>query len=93
MNKSELIDALSRKEKLTEKEATDVVNLIFAEFAKELKSGGRIEVRGFGSFGVREYGSYAGRNPKTGRSIEVSAKKLPFFKVSKGLRASVNSEK
>jgi integration host factor subunit beta len=93
MNKSGLIETLSKRENLTEKEATSVVKLIFKSFTDELKRGGRIEIRGFGSFVIREYDSYTGRNPKTGSNIEVSAKKLPFFKVGKGLRESVNAEK
>jgi len=93
MNKSGLIGALSRKEDLTEKEATDVVKLIFKGFTDELKKGGRIEIRGFGSFVIREYGAYTGRNPKTGSNIGVSAKKLPFFKVGKELREGVNPKK
>ena len=93
MNKSELIDALSKKEGLTEKQAADVVNLIFKGFDSQLKSGGRIEIRGFGSFVVRDYDSYTGRNPKTGATIHVDSKKLPFFKVGKELKERVNSGK
>lgn len=93
MNKSDLIEALSKKENLTEKKATDIVNLIFKGFADELKKKGRIEIRGFGSFVARKYDSYIGRNPKTGSNIKVSAKRLPFFKVGKELRESVNSKK
>ena len=93
MNKSGLIGALSKKEDLTEKDATNVVNLIFKGFADELKKGGRVEIRGFGSFVIRKYSAYTGRNPKTGSNIEVSAKKLPFFKVGKELREGVNSKK
>ncbi|MBW2544324.1 MAG: integration host factor subunit beta [Deltaproteobacteria bacterium] len=93
MNKSELIDALSKKEGLTEKQAADVVNLIFKGFDNQLKSGGRIEIRGFGSFVVRNYDSYTGRNPKTGETIQVDSKKLPFFKVGKELKERVNSGK
>ena len=89
MNKSDLIDALSKKEDLTERQATDVVNLIFKGFSDELKQGGRIEIRGFGSFVVRNYGAYAGRNPKTGGTIQVTPKKLPFFKVGKELKEMV----
>ncbi len=91
MNKSELIDALGNKENLTERQATDVVNMIFKGFNDELKKGGRIEIRGFGSFVVRSYDSYKGRNPKTGGTIQVSPKKLPFFKVGKELKERVNS--
>ncbi|MBE9547130.1 MAG: integration host factor subunit beta [Proteobacteria bacterium] len=93
MNKSGLIEALSKRENLTEKKATDVVNLIFKSFTDELKNKGRIEIRGFGSFVARKYDSYMGRNPKTGSNIEVAAKRLPFFKVGKELRESVNSKK
>jgi len=90
MNKSDLIDALSTKETLTEKNAADVVNLIFDGFTDTLKNGGRIEIRGFGSFSVREYDGYTGRNPKTGAKTEVGPKKLPFFKVGKELKERVN---
>ena len=67
MNKSSLIESLSRKENLAEKKASDIVNLIFKGFTEELKKDGRIEIRGFGSFVVRDYGAYTGRNPKTGK--------------------------
>ena len=90
MNKSELITALSQKENLTEKQAADIVNLIFKGFLETLKTGGRIEIRGFGSFTVRNYGSYTGRNPKTGGKTVVKEKKLPFFKVGKELKKRVN---
>ena len=90
MNKSELIVALAQKENLTEKQSTDIVNLIFTGFLETLKSDGRIEIRGFGSFTVRNYGPYTGRNPKTGVKTEVREKKLPFFKVGKELKKRVN---
>jgi len=97
MNKSDLIQGLvkltGQKENLSEKKATDVVNLIFKSLTDELKRGGRVEIRGFGSFVVRKYDSYMGRNPKTGSSINVAAKRLPFFKVGKELRENVNSKK
>lgn len=93
MNKSDLIEALSTKLNLTEKKAIDVVNLIFKGFTDELKKNGRIEIRGFGSFVVKKYGSYTGRNPKTGTKIEVEPKKLPFFKVGKELKVRVDKKK
>lgn len=93
MNKSELIEALSQKEDLTEKLSMDVVNLVFDGFAEELAKGGRIEIRGFGSFVVREYEAYTGRNPKTGKSIKVAPKKLPFFKVGKELKERVDGKR
>ena len=93
MNKSDLIDALAAKEDLTDKQAADTINLIIAGFADTLKKGGRIEIRGFGSFSVREYESYTGRNPKTGVKIDVQPKKLPFFKVGKELKGMVDSKR
>jgi integration host factor subunit beta len=91
MNKSGLIEALSRKENVTEKKAVEVVNLIFKGFTEELKKGGRLEIRGLGSFVVRDYEAYTGRNPKTGKNIKVSPKKLPFFKVGKELKEKVDN--
>jgi integration host factor subunit beta len=93
MNKSGLIEALSQKLNLTEKKAIDVVNLVFKGFTDELKKGGRIEIRGFGSFVVKDYGAYTGRNPKTGTKIKVDPKKLPFFKVGKELKDRVDKKK
>jgi integration host factor subunit beta len=90
MTKSDLITTLAAKEKLTEKMATDIINLIFNGFADTLKKGGRIELRGFGSFTVREYKAYTGRNPKTGKNIKVRPKKLPLFKVGKELKGMVD---
>jgi integration host factor subunit beta len=93
MNKSGLIETLSKKEGLTEKKAIDIVNLIFKGFMDELKKGGRIEIRGLGSFVVRDYQAYTGRNPKTGKNIKVAPKKLPFFKVGKELKERVDGKK
>ena len=90
MNKSDLIEVLAVKENLTERQAMDIVKLIFSGFTNELKNGGRIEIRGFGSFEVREYDAYKGRNPKTGTTIEVEPKRLPFFKVGKELKKRVD---
>jgi integration host factor subunit beta len=93
MNKSGLIETLSKKENLTEKKATEIVNLVFDGFINELRTSGRIEIRGFGSFVVRNYGAYTGRNPKTGKNIKVSPKRLPFFKVGKELKEKVDKGK
>jgi integration host factor subunit beta len=90
MNKSNLILELSKRNNLTEKQATDIVNLMFDGFTKTLTDGGRIEIRGFGSFTVREYGAYDGRNPRTGNAVPVKPKRLPFFKVGKELKERVN---
>ena len=90
MKKSDLIAALAGKEKLTEKMATDIINLIFTGFTDTLKKGGRIEIRGFGVFTVRKYKAYTGRNPKDGKTVNVQPKKLPFFKVGKELKEMVD---
>lgn len=90
MIKSDLIEAISLKENLTHNNASEVVNMIFDGFTESLKKGGRIEIRGFGSFTVRKYKAYRGRNPKTGDGIQVKPKKLPFFKVGKELKARVD---
>jgi integration host factor subunit beta len=90
MNKSDLIGTLAEKEGLTDKEATDIINLIFDGFTNTLKMNGRIEIRGFGSLCVRHYDGYTGRNPKTGRRLWVGDKRLPYFKVGKELKAMVN---
>jgi integration host factor subunit beta len=92
MNKSELIEALAKEKELTYKRAEEIVNTIFSSLSKTLIDGGRIEIRGFGSFVVKDYKSYQGRNPKTGESIHVEPKKLPFFKVGKELRDRVNGD-
>lgn len=91
MNKSELVIALAKKENLTKQKAEEVINTIFDTMSGALIAGERIEIRGFGSFIVREYSSYTGRNPKTGESISVSPKKLPFFKVGKELKKVVDN--
>jgi len=90
MNKSELVEALANENGLTYKKAEEIVNLIFDSMAETLSNGGRIEIRGFGSFVVKDYKSYMGRNPKTGEVIKVRPKRLPFFKVGKELRERVN---
>jgi integration host factor subunit beta len=90
MTKSDLIAALAAKNNLTEKQATEIINLIFDGFTDAMKKEGRIEIRGFGSFSIREYKSYKGRNPKTGTSVDVQPKKLPFFKVGKELKEKVD---
>jgi integration host factor subunit beta len=93
MNKSDLIFELAKKHNLTEKTATQIVDLVFDGFTDTLKNGGRIEIRGFGSFVVRQYGAYKGRNPKTGNDVDVKPKKSPFFKVGRELKKMVDGRK
>jgi integration host factor subunit beta len=90
MNKSELVEALSIKKNLTYKKSEQIVNLIFDSMSQALIDEDRIEIRGFGSFMVKDYKAYMGRNPKTGEVIQVNEKKLPFFKVGKELRERVD---
>lgn len=90
MNKSELIEKVSERVNLTKKKAEEVVHLIFDTMMSALVRGDRVEIRGLGSFVVRTYGAYKGRNPRTGESIEVRPKKLPFFKVGKELKKRVD---
>jgi len=93
MNKSELIEALSRDTDLPHREAAAITNTIIETMTEALAQGESIEIRGFGSFVIKNYGSYEGRNPKTGEKIKVSPKKLPFFKVGKDLREQVNQKR
>lgn len=91
MTKSELIERVSEAAKLTKGKAELVVGTIFTAMTEAMVRGEGIEIRGFGSFTVRQYKSYEGRNPRTGGSVHVKPKRLPFFKVGKELRARVNS--
>ena len=93
MNKSELIELLSLKRGISFKKSEEIVNTVFDSMTAAMLSGDRIEIRGFGSFVINEYKSYTGRNPKTGESIDVKPKKLPFFKVGKELKERVATHK
>jgi integration host factor subunit beta len=93
MTKSELIDAMATRAKTTKSRAEEVVNCVFDSMVEALVRGEGIEIRGFGSFTVRPYKPYAGRNPRTGEPVHVPAKRLPFFKVGKELREIVNASR
>ena len=90
MNKSELIERLADRCGINIIQAEEVVNLIYKKMKDTMVNGGRIEIRGFGSFVVKLYDSYQGRNPKTGDKISVPKKKLPFFKVGKELKERID---
>ena len=92
MNKSELIEKLCQKCELGQLQAEDIVTLVIDQMRHSLSNGRRIEIRGFGSFVVKDYQSYWGRNPKTGEKIWVAPKRLPAFKVGKELRERLNNE-
>jgi len=93
MNKAKLIQKVAERMDILSKAAKDVVDTVFDSMGESLKKGEGIEIRGFGSFVVRHYGSYKGRNPKTGMVVNVPPKKLPHFKVGKELKAMVNTIK
>src|SRR4051794_13773942 len=103
MTKSELIDALAARSQLTKARAELVVNCVFDAMTEALERGAGeiargqrgegIEIRGFGSFTVRPYKAYSGRNPRTGAPVPVPPKCLPFFKVGKELKELVNNSR
>jgi integration host factor subunit beta len=93
MTKSELIQRLAeRNPHLYMRDVEKIVDTIFDEITAALAKGDRVELRGFGAFSVKERGQRQGRNPRTGESVQVDAKRLPFFKTGKGLRERLNGE-
>ena len=90
MNKSQLIDKLSVITEQTNKVSEGAVNLFFAHIKDALSAGDKVEIRGFGSFLLKGYGAYTGRNPKTGEKVYVPEKLLPFFRGGKDLRKKVD---
>ena len=93
MTKSELIERMAESAKLTKGRAELVVSTIFDAMVGALRRGEGIEIRGFGSFTVRPYKAYSGRNPRTGAPVPVPPKRLPFFKVGKELKELVNNSR
>jgi len=92
MSKSDLVELLSRDIDIPLRKADDIVDKFFETMSEALSSGDRIEIRGFGTFEVREYAGYTGRNPKTNKETAVLPKKLPFFKVGKVFKERVNQK-
>ena len=91
MTKADLIEEVSRVVEMTRKESEVIVEAIFDSIVRSLRSGDKIEIRGFGSFRTRQRQPRVGRNPKTGARVEVPAKKIPYFKPSKELKDVVNN--
>jgi integration host factor beta subunit len=83
-------ELLTRHQEFTHRESETIVNVMFDEMGKALASGERIEIRGFGSFGVKKRRAREGRNPKTGVAVKVDAKRIPFFRAGKELKLEVN---
>ncbi len=89
MTKSKLIETVAERTKITKSRSEMVVNCLFDTMAKALENRDGIEIRGFGSFTLKDYEGYSGRNPKTGVTVEVKDKTLPKFKVGKELKATI----
>ncbi len=90
MTKAELVEAVARAADLTKKDAEVVVDEVFAAIIESLNRGEKIELRGFGSFRIRQRNSRRGRNPKTGDAVDIPAKAVPYFKPGKELRELIN---
>jgi integration host factor subunit beta len=92
MTKAELVEKVANKINLTKKETEGIVSIIFQSITDSLTEGDKVELRGFGSFRIRERNARVGRNPKSGEKVEVPAKKVPFFKAGKELREIVDEK-
>src|SRR5262249_4998413 len=92
MTKADLVEEVSRVTELTRKDSEVIVDTLFDSVIKALKTGDKLEVRGFGSFRVRQRNARVGRNPKTGEKVEVPAKRVPYFKPSKELKDLINED-
>jgi integration host factor subunit beta len=91
MNKSDLMNRLAEEKGFSLSTAKEIVDIFFDDITQSLLKGDRrVEIRGFGTFKVKAYKGYTGRNPKTGEKTEVKSKRLPFFKVGKELRERVD---
>ncbi len=91
MTKADLVEEVAKHSDLSKKDAEIIVQTVLDSIVESLKSGEKIELRGFGSFRLRERTSREGRNPKTGEKVFVPAKKVPYFKPGKELRELINS--
>ncbi len=91
MTKADLVDEVAKNSVLSKKDAEAIVQAVLDSIVESLKSGGKVELRGFGSFRLRKRSSREGRNPKTGEKVFVPAKKVPYFKPGKDLRELINS--
>src|SRR2546423_10875974 len=92
MTKADLVEEVSKVTELTRKDSEVIVDTLFDSVIKALKTGDKLEVRGFGSFRVRKRNARVGRNPKTGEKLEVPAKRVPYFKPSKELKDLINDQ-
>jgi integration host factor subunit beta len=91
MTKAELVDNVADKVNLTKRQTEVIVNILFNSITEALSDGDKVELRGFGSFRIRDRNPREGRNPKTGDTVHIPAKKVPFFKAGKELREMVDN--
>jgi integration host factor subunit beta len=92
MTKADLVEEVAKVTELTRKDSEVIVDTLFESVIKALREGDKLEVRGFGSFRVRQRNARVGRNPKTGEKVEVPAKRVPYFKPSKELKDLINED-
>ncbi|MBI2335507.1 MAG: integration host factor subunit beta [Deltaproteobacteria bacterium] len=93
MNKSELVDIVAgRVQNLSHKDVDMIIETVFDKMVEALAKGNRIEIRGFGSFEIRSRPARNGRNPKSGESVFVGSRRIPFFKVGKELKERINQD-
>ncbi len=92
MTKAELVEDVARAAELTKKDAERLVEIVFESIVETLSQGEKVELRGFGSFRVRERGARLGRNPKTGDPVDIPAKRVPYFKAGKDLKEMINDD-
>ena len=92
MTKAELVEKVADKIQLPKKQTETVVNILLNSITEALSAGDKVELRGFGSFRIRNRNPREGRNPKTGDTVQIPAKRVPFFKAGKELREMVDSQ-
>ncbi len=90
MTKADLVEKVASEAEMTKKDAEQLVEIIFESIIGSLNKGEKIELRGFGSFRVRERNARQGRNPKTGEAVKIPAKRVAYFKPGKELKESIN---
>ncbi|HEX8288665.1 MAG TPA: integration host factor subunit beta [Pyrinomonadaceae bacterium] len=93
MTKADLVERVAKEADMTKKDAEQLVEIIFDSIIASLNKGEKIELRGFGSFRVRQRNARKGRNPKTGDSVSIPAKRVAYFKPGKELKEVINDEK
>ena len=91
MTRAELVDEVSQHSDLNKKDAEVIVQTVLDSITDSLKAGEKVELRGFGSFRLRDRAPRLGRNPKTGEQVHVPAKRVPYFKPGKDLKSLINS--